>query len=372
MKHLKRKGFLKEKEKKGVVYETGPNAILLSDASIQNGSFSNLAEFPVLQMFYKQGMLLPDHPKNTGNKPILIGLEDQVRAQSQYIYRGNYGLSSVEEIIETGISEEQARDFMKLKLRFAFDEIKETKDLIEFCVIDKDAVELSENVILHRKGFNIYEFLYAGESAIVDLNLSPKEEYLSPFQLPTKKINREYFSIVHIGEGNGWDVNRPCMASILTFQGKIYLIDAGPGIIFSLKALGLSVNEVEGIFHTHAHDDHFAGLTALVRSDHRIKYYATSMVRASVAKKLSSLMSFEEKDFTKYFEVNDLGFDCWNNIHGLEVMPIFSPHPVETSVFYFRAFGKSGYKTYGHLADIPSFSILKNMITEDIDKNGIS
>ena len=42
--------------------ETGPNAILLSDLSVQNGDFANLAEFPVLQMLYRQGMLLPNHP----------------------------------------------------------------------------------------------------------------------------------------------------------------------------------------------------------------------------------------------------------------------------------------------------------------------
>ena len=41
------------------------------------GSFSNLAEFPVLQMLYLQGMILPSHPNNTGRKPMLIGLEDR-------------------------------------------------------------------------------------------------------------------------------------------------------------------------------------------------------------------------------------------------------------------------------------------------------
>ena len=46
--------------------------------------------------------------------------------------------------------------------------------------------------------------------------------------------------------------------------------------------------KIEGIFHTHAHDDHFAGFTTLMRADHRIKYFATPLVRASVAKKLSA------------------------------------------------------------------------------------
>ncbi len=43
-------------------------------------------------------------------------------------------------------------------------------------------------------------------------------------------------------------------------------------------------------FHTHTHDDHFAGITTLIRADHRIKYFATPLVRKSVTKKLSALL----------------------------------------------------------------------------------
>ncbi len=83
VKHLMKTGHIVEREKNGVPAQTGPNAILLSDTTMQHGSFSNLAEFPVLQMLYLQGMILPGHPNNTGRKPMLIGLEDQVRSQSR-------------------------------------------------------------------------------------------------------------------------------------------------------------------------------------------------------------------------------------------------------------------------------------------------
>ncbi len=56
---------------------------------------------------------------------------------------------------------------------------------------------------------------------------------------------------------------------------------------FYIALSGLSVfdiSEVEGIFHTHAHDDHFAGLPALIQSDKRLKYFATPLVRASMIK----------------------------------------------------------------------------------------
>ena len=55
----------------------------------------------------------------------------------------------------------------------------------------------------------------------------------------------------------------PCMSSIITHDQKLYIIDTGPNIIETLNALGISVSSIHGIFHTHCHDDHFSGLTAL-------------------------------------------------------------------------------------------------------------
>jgi hemerythrin len=124
VKHLMKRGLILTREAAGATFESGPNVILLSDAMVQNGSFSNLAEFPVLQMLYRQGMILPDHPGNTGVKPLLVGSADQVQAQMQYIYRGNYGLVTEEEIIEAGVDAATAHDLMRLKLKFAFGKIR--------------------------------------------------------------------------------------------------------------------------------------------------------------------------------------------------------------------------------------------------------
>ena len=372
VKHLMKRGLIYSTEVGSVHCETGPNAILLSDRQIQNGSFANLAEFPVLQMLYRQGMLLPGHPNNTGAKPILIGRDEVVRAQMDYIYRGNYGLTSVGEILETGLSEEQAEEMMRLKLRFAFGTIHPSEDLLEARIVGNAPVEVRNGVTVARQRTNRYEFSYQGEQVLVDLNLPLNRHYETPYDLGFHNLPRDYFSIVHTGEGDGWDINRPCMASIVVFQGRIYLIDAGPNIDHSLNALGVDINEVEGIFHTHAHDDHFSGLTTLIRTDHRLKYYSTRLVRESVSKKLAALMSVEEQDFEQYFEIHDLDLGIWNNIDGLEVRPIFSPHPVETNIFFFRTLWSKGYLSYAHLADIPARDVLEGMVTEDSDAPGLS
>jgi hypothetical protein len=76
-----------------------------------------------------------------------------------------------------------------------------------------------------------------------------------------------------------------------------------------------------------------------------------------------SLQSGES--FDRYFDVADLSLDVWNDVEGLEVRPVLSAHPVETTVLFFRACGADGPVIYAHLADIPTFDILRKMVTED-------
>jgi hemerythrin len=286
-------------------------------------------------MLYKQGLILPGHPNNTGRKPLLMGSADQVESQLRYIYRGNYGLVSREEIIQTGISEEQATEMMRLKLKFAFGRILPASDFIDTRIVSDDKIEIRDGVCIRRLQLNVFEFSYCGESVTVDLNLHPGEDYECPYSLGFRRFEPEYFSVIHSGDGDGWNINNPCMSSIITYQGNIYLIDAGPYIAKILAALGIGIDQVNGIFHTHAHDDHFAGLTVLMRTNRRIRYFATPLVRASVEKKLSALLGIEDKHFTDFFDVKDLFFDQWNDVDGMEVMPIYSPHPVETNIFVF-------------------------------------
>ena len=372
VKHLIVSGLVGPTECAGVRCETGPNAILLSDLPVQGGTFANLAEFPVLQMLYRQGMMLPGHPDNDGRRPMLIGLGDQLRAQAAYIFRGNYGLASLEELRATGIADDQAREIWRWKLRFAFDTIRTTDTLLDLRDAGRGPVELAPGVLLERRGLNRYAFSRAAETIEVDLTLAPGEVYRPPYQLPPRTIQREFFSVVHTGEGDGWNPRRPCMASLLCHQGRLYLIDAGPGITHTLDALGITANEIDGIFQTHGHDDHFAGLTCLARADHRIAYYAAPPVRASVERKLCALMDMDVARFAESFEVIDLPLDAWTSVRGLEVRPVAAPHPVDNTVMLFRALGPTGFRTYAHLADIPSLRVLDRMVTDDPSASGVT
>lgn len=372
VKHLLRKGVILSVEVDGVACETGPNAILLSDLSIQNGRVCNRSEFPVLQMLYKQGMLVPGHPCNTNQRPLLVGSRFQVDAQLSYIFRGNYGLASAEELMGAGVAREQAEELMRMKLAFAFGRIQKTDELVQPVYVEREKAEIRNGVFVRRVRTNVFEISCEGERVEVDLNLGPGDNYECPYTLDMHLLQRDYFAIVHTGDGDGWDMNRPAMGSMVLFQGRVYLIDAGPNIDYALTALGIGVNEIDGIFHTHCHDDHQAGLTALIRGDRRIAYYAAPMVRASAMKKLSAALQIAEEEFGRLFDVHDLRMEEWNDIEGLEVRPVLSPHPVETTIFYFRSMWEGGYRSYAHLADIASFDVLRRMIAPDDAPAGIS
>jgi hemerythrin len=362
VKHLMLRGYIQEETRPGAPCETGPNVILLSDLMLQNGRFANMAEFPVLQMLYRQGMILPDHPNNTGRKPIIVGSAEQVAAQLAYIYRGNYGLASIEELRAAGLDEQEAARHLAIKLGFAFGKIRPSEELLDFRVVGRGAVEIANGVTVRRVALNKFEIGYQGRATHVDLNLHPAECYEAPYTLGQHRIEPQYFGIVHSGEGDGWDVRRQCMGSIVMYQGRYYLVDAGPGIADTLKSLGIDVGEIEGIFHTHAHDDHFAGLPALLASGRRLKYFTTPLVRHSVTRKLSALLSIDEALFAELFDVRDLSSELWNDCDGMEVMPLPTPHPVENCLFVIRVRDDETYRTYAHWADIVSFDVLRRML----------
>ena len=239
VKHLMRRGLIGNETREGVWYETGPNAILLSDVAVQGGAFCNMAEFPLLQMFYRQGMSVPGHVNNTGRKPLFIGLQGQLAAQSAYISSGTFGLSSAAEIEAAGIKPDVAREIMRYKTLFAGGKPRSLEEIADFAPTDSGSAALPGGVEAIRKALNVYVFRYKGEELEVDLNLGPGETYESPIRPDSHRVELDYFSVIHSGEGNGWDKDRSCMASVVVFQGRIYLIDTGPYVLDSLPALGI-------------------------------------------------------------------------------------------------------------------------------------
>ena len=356
VKHLRKHAVITTTKQDGINIENGPNAILLSDTLIQNGQVANLTEFVILQMIYLQGVNLPEHPNYKKWKPLMIGYKNQIQRQLDYVTVGNHGLSSVEEIMECDVSQENAKRIFATKTYYSGGELNNMSDIIDTLVLGNETLEIKKGVMLKRQGVNKFIISYKDESVTIDLNIKPGEHFPAPYTLPFRSILPGKFSVTHTGEGNGWDKDRPCMASIIYHDNRIYLIDAGPNILYNLSYLGIGLSEIDGIFLSHIHDDHFAGITELLNVERRLNLYTTKLVRHTAVKKLGALMNSRISLIEIAFDCVDLKFDQWNNINGLEVKPVYSPHTVETNTFSFRVASEGSYKTYTHLSDTINLS----------------
>ena len=123
------------------------------------------------------------------------------------------------------VDETTAEEMMKIKLHFAFGAAKTSKDFLDSKIIEDEKVEIRNKVFIKRDKFNEYIIEYQDEKVSVSLNLKPGENYSPSYHLGFYTVRREYFSIIHSGEGDGWDIHRLCMSVLLpTIKNSISLI----------------------------------------------------------------------------------------------------------------------------------------------------
>jgi hemerythrin len=350
----------------------GINAILLNDKYIDNNKLSNLIEFPLFYMLYNQSKYFNN---NTIKKPIILYSSYlQILLQMNYFYVGHYGIVSIEEL-EKYLTKKDSQNLYNMKLFFAQGEFKNLEQTVDLILIPKNKYKQIHNQSYIQKiSNNNYQIKY--KDSISNINLTknnfPTSKYIQ--QINTQQINtNDYFSIIHIGEGDGWNKDYPSMGSIVNFNSKLYIIDTPPNIDKILVSLNISINDIEGIIHTHIHDDHFIGFFSLLNTHKKLKYIASPLIRENLLRKLASI---HNRDILSlFFDVIDLDLDKWNNIDGMEIKPFLSAHPVDTTCLFIRAkdTDTQEYKTYAHLADIAGFDFLDNIKEKkDIDNDFIN
>lgn len=358
IKFIMQKGLTPKLENSNFV--GGPNAILLNDISIQNSHYLNFAEFPVLHHQFFQGAAF--NGKN--EKFTLIGIESRVKNQQEYIRCGFQGLITKDELMKAHLDDATANKFLAMGsfYRNGHDEF----DIIEPVFIT-GKTNVKGDLYVERKSLNIFEFTYNDEKVTVDLNLPSDAKGVGlPYNIDQQRIISNDFTVTTIGDGNGWNPHVPCMSSVISIKGKKYLIDSGPGSLDLLSQLSITPSELDGIFLTHSHDDHFAGILSLLNAEHKLKFFATSLVKTSIQTKFKSLLNVKLNDLKRFVDFIELTEGKWIDIGDMEVKSNYSFHTVETNIYYFRAKDRNGnYKTYGHITDISSRKDLDIMIKKD-------
>ena len=73
-------------------------------------------------------------------------------------------------------------------------------------------------------------------------------------------------------------VGRAQSSNLLIVNGRLYVVDAGPGVTRRLTRAGISIRDIDNIFITHAHSDHTGGLGELLTAEYNFNRNRTKAV----------------------------------------------------------------------------------------------
>ena len=96
-------------------------------------------------------------------------------------------------------------------------------------------------------------------------------------------------------------------SALLELNGSYYLLDAGISckkICDYLTSKNLSLDDLEGIFITHEHEDHIKGLKVLLKKAPHLKIYCTSGTASAVVDRGIPIEEFYSMDYENLFEIS--------------------------------------------------------------------
>jgi phosphoribosyl 1,2-cyclic phosphodiesterase len=96
-------------------------------------------------------------------------------------------------------------------------------------------------------------------------------------------------------------------SALLELDGSYFLLDAGISckrVCSYLESQNLSLNDIEGIFLTHEHDDHIKGLKVLLKKAPHLKIYCTSGTASAIVAKGIQIEEYYSLNYEDVFEIN--------------------------------------------------------------------
>jgi CRP-like cAMP-binding protein/glyoxylase-like metal-dependent hydrolase (beta-lactamase superfamily II) len=179
-----------------------------------------------------------------------------------------------------------------LALKKADGSVAQVEDFLEPRFFDGEGVVELPGLRVRSHGGNTYSFFTAGDR-VEEYRLEVPEGQLPPYTAPLNPGNTppvpQPLEVITLGTGNGFDVRGPCSSTLVQANGRFLLVDCGPYIRTLLNHSGVSLNQVNAVIITHAHEDHAVGLSALLHLTHRTRLFLTRENAAIMRRKLAIL-----------------------------------------------------------------------------------
>lgn len=227
---------------------------------------------------------------------------------------------------------------------------------VDFCSFKDGAIETNDFKLFHRDR-NLYEV--NGKSIDINFDKEQVPPYdLNPDFVPLMPLK---FGIDVLGGASGFTSKKPCAGLVLNYNSEYMLIDCVPYLEHSLKARGISLNQIKSIFLSHIHDDH-CNIFPLVLFHERIKFLCTKEIFWMACKKLSLMTMHDIKDFYSYFDFVELEPYKTTDFYGINITPHYTVHSIPTIGATFKMKDNGHSRSIVFVGDNKSLPEIKKMV----------
>ncbi len=187
-----------------------------------------------------------------------------------------------------------------------------------------------KSVKIMREGDATYQVFYGGRGWNVDISI--KSEQMPPYKIKHQALqkNSDQNQIIALGSSNGFDPDAPANGYIFQLKEKLLLWDSPSYLSEHLKALKLTLDDIDAMVLSHVHEDHIDVVQCVCRSK-PLDLYATAEVYYSLLIKLMAVFdcSMEKAKTMHNFHLIEPDLKP-QNICGAQFSFFHSVHPIPT------------------------------------------
>ncbi|MFH1807921.1 MAG: cyclic nucleotide-binding domain-containing protein [Pseudomonadota bacterium] len=282
-------GFPEEVVKAWMRAGHSPNAWLVPDRRSADGVVQWAFEFPLYYALFVQGLF------TRGEKiPVLVKERDWTDLV-EYLRLTLLGLRGDEmkrEGVRAQVVEQLTREGAAMALKRSDGEIAGIEDFLEPHFFDAEGVVEYLGLRVKAHGDNVYSYYTEAdrlEEVLLQTGGAEAPPYSTPLAPATVPVMPQPFEVITLGSSSGFDPANPCTSVLVQAHGRFVLVDCGPYVRALLRHAGVSLQQIQALVVTHAHEDHAVGLSALLDLTHRLQLFVTRETAAILRRKLAIL-----------------------------------------------------------------------------------
>ncbi len=340
-------------------------SLVLPDVRERGGILLNNVEFLLyFFLFFENGF-------RNGRRLNIIGDPDHIDQVMEILRLTLLGPTDAE-LKQWGTAVNLAREWRESADFFALKDengnVRPVESFFSFHYWQDGIVEF-DGFRVERSVVDRFEVAKNGQSVVVDLNDTVDVA-------PPYAVERDYvpgglvkFGVEVLGGASGFSPEAPSTGLVLCVDGHHLLIDAIPYVDCLLRARGISINQISGVFLTHLHDDH-CNLFPLMLAPHKLDLITTREIYEMALIKLAMGLGWDTDAVREHFNFFEVKVGEPVLYFGVEIIAHHTVHSIPTVGAVFRARELRRNYEICVVGDIQTFAEIHDMRNQGIVPEG--